>query len=229
VLDVEPARFQPLPEAGGAQLVGDPVLDAAAACIDRKGFDNTSLEEIAIEAGVSRATLYRRFGNRESLFKTLLLARAKPFQKWSTQILLGPGPIGARVETVLTHAILEMQRVGWLDRSLHAGMSPASIRLFKAAHAEGAENGLRPLLEALIGERARAAGVSIPEIIDGTADQMITLASGPEWTEAQLRKRLGFFVMRVLEPSEPPEAQIMSRLARIEASLERLAGGSEKQ
>lgn len=206
---------------GGAQSVGDVVLDAAATCVHRKGFDNTSLEEIASEAGVSRTTLYRRFGSRESLFKALLIARAGPFRAWSATILLGPGTIQARLETVLTQAIAEMQRVGWLDQSLRDGLSPASIRLFKAAHSESARAGMKPLIEALAGDAARQAGISTEDLVGWMADQMIAIASGPLLEEEDLRKRIRFFIMRVLAPSQP-ECDIGARLADIEGKIDHL-------
>jgi AcrR family transcriptional regulator len=208
-------------------LPGDPVLDAAARCIDRKGFDNTSLEEVAAEAGVSRTTLYRRYGNRESLFKALLIARAGPFRAWSRGVLLGSGTVAERIETVLTRAILEMQRVGWLDRTLHAGMSAAAIRLFKASHAHGAEAGLAALLSSTMDQRAAIeARVTVAELIDWTADQMIVLASAPPWDEETLRGRLRYFVMPVLVPRTDCDADAV-RLARIETQLATLIARSE--
>jgi AcrR family transcriptional regulator len=44
------------------------ILQAAVVCIERSGLAQTSLEDVASEAGVSRATLYRWFeGGREQL------------------------------------------------------------------------------------------------------------------------------------------------------------------
>lgn len=214
--------FPPPPPFVEIALPGDPVLDAAARCIDRKGFDNTSLEEVAAEAGVSRTTLYRRYGNRDSLFTALLIARAEPFRLWSRHVYLGPGTVAERVETVLAHAILEMQRVGWLDRTLHTGMSAAAIRVFKASHAHGSDTGLAPLLASMMDQRgASEARVTIAELIDWTADQMIVLASAAPWDEETLRGRLRYFVMPVLAPGAergPP----VDQLARIEARLDAL-------
>jgi AcrR family transcriptional regulator len=223
----KPAGAEPPPIARGAAPIGDPILDAAATCIQRKGFDNTSLEEIAAEAGVSRTTLYRRYGNRELLFKALLIERAKPFRAWSRQILVGPGTVQERIEIVLAHAILEMQRVGWLDRTLHAGMSAAAIRLFKAAHADSAETGLAPLLASLMDERATEAGVTVAELVEWTADQMIVLASAAPWDEKTLRSRLLYFVMPVLAP--PPHVGVgtEARLAGIEQRLDTLIARAE--
>jgi AcrR family transcriptional regulator len=44
------------------------ILEATLACVDRRGLAKTSLEDVATEAGVSRATVYRYFaGGREQL------------------------------------------------------------------------------------------------------------------------------------------------------------------
>lgn len=206
---------------------GDPVLDAAARCIDRKGFDNTSLEEVAVEAGVSRTTLYRRYGNRESLLTALLIARAEPFRAWSSCVYLGSGSVAERIETVLVHAILEIQRVGWLDRTLHTGMSAAAIRVFKASHAHGSETWLAPMLASVMDQRAASeAQVTVAELIEWTADQMIVLASAAPWDEEALRGRLRYFVMPVLAPASVREPGA-DRLARIEARLDTLLARGE--
>jgi AcrR family transcriptional regulator len=44
------------------------ILEAAVACVERSGLAKTSLEDVASEAGLSRATVYRWFeGGREQL------------------------------------------------------------------------------------------------------------------------------------------------------------------
>ncbi|MET0371633.1 MAG: TetR/AcrR family transcriptional regulator [Sphingobium sp.] len=219
--DVQPPYVKPAPRHRPPG--DDPVLDAAARCIDRTGFDNTSLEEIAAEAKVSRTTLYRRYGNRESLFKALLIARAEPFREWARQIYFGTGTVAERIETVLTHAIMDMQRVGWLDRTLSVGMSATAIRLFKVSHAYGSEKTLAPLLSSAMNQKAAAeARVSVAELIDWTADQMIVLGSAAPWDEETLRGRLRYFVMPVLVPGSGFEDDTATRLARIEDKIDRL-------
>ncbi|MCX7619845.1 MAG: TetR/AcrR family transcriptional regulator [Acidimicrobiales bacterium] len=49
------------------------LVDAAEACIDRFGLSKTTLEDVAAEAQVSRATIYRYFGNRDELILEVLL------------------------------------------------------------------------------------------------------------------------------------------------------------
>lgn len=45
----------------------DRILDAAESCLERFGLAKTTVEDVGQAAGVSRATLYRQFGNRDAL------------------------------------------------------------------------------------------------------------------------------------------------------------------
>ncbi|MFC3550280.1 TetR/AcrR family transcriptional regulator [Lysobacter cavernae] len=44
------------------------ILDAAKRMFTRNGFDGTSMDQIAAEAGVSKLTVYSHFGDKDSLF-----------------------------------------------------------------------------------------------------------------------------------------------------------------
>ena len=53
-----------------AATTRDRIMDAVVACIDRRGMSGFALEEVAAEAGVSRATIYRYFdGGRPQLVR----------------------------------------------------------------------------------------------------------------------------------------------------------------
>jgi AcrR family transcriptional regulator len=51
----------------------DLLLDAAEACLEEKGLPGTTMEDIARQAGVSRATVYRYFPGRESVVSGVIL------------------------------------------------------------------------------------------------------------------------------------------------------------
>jgi hypothetical protein len=72
---------------------------------------------------------------------------------------------------------------------------------------------------------ATEARVTVAELIDWTADQMIVLASAPPWDEETLRGRLRYFVMPVLVPRTDCDADAV-RLARIETQLATLIARS---
>ncbi len=55
------------------------ILDAARACYQRQGVAQTSMADVAAEAGIGRATLYRRFATREALMLGLLRQQVEAF------------------------------------------------------------------------------------------------------------------------------------------------------
>jgi AcrR family transcriptional regulator len=60
----------PLPEAGSP---GERILDATVRCVARWGVAKTTVDDVAREARVGRATLYRLFpGGRDALFEAVV-------------------------------------------------------------------------------------------------------------------------------------------------------------
>lgn len=58
----------------------DRLIDATGRCFSRFGVAKTTLEDIASEAGVSRATVYRYFeGGRDEIILGVVLREAKSF------------------------------------------------------------------------------------------------------------------------------------------------------
>ena len=54
------------------ELARDAMIDAAETVFAKNGFGGASMEEIAAEAGFSRAALYTRFGSKEDLLGAVL-------------------------------------------------------------------------------------------------------------------------------------------------------------
>ena len=54
------------------------LIDAAAQIIGEKGFHETSLEQVATRAGMSRGAIYGNFKNREDLFMAVVKQRWEP-------------------------------------------------------------------------------------------------------------------------------------------------------
>jgi AcrR family transcriptional regulator len=58
----------------------DRVLDAARRCVDRWGLSRLTIDDVAAEAGVSRATLYRLFpGGKDVMFDALRVRELQEF------------------------------------------------------------------------------------------------------------------------------------------------------
>jgi AcrR family transcriptional regulator len=66
--------------ASGAQSMEARVLNSAKACVERWGMAKVTIDDIANEAGVSRATLYRMFpGGKDVLFDSLRVRELEDF------------------------------------------------------------------------------------------------------------------------------------------------------
>lgn len=90
-------NYTELPVIGGLTERADAarnrqlILAAAARLFARDGVACTSMDAIAIEAGVGKGTLFRRFGDRASLALALLESSERAFQE---AFIRGPAPLG---------------------------------------------------------------------------------------------------------------------------------------
>src|SRR3954468_16569924 len=51
----------------------DAIVDAAERLFLERGFGSVSMDELALEAGVARRTLYNQFASKEEIFREMLL------------------------------------------------------------------------------------------------------------------------------------------------------------
>ena len=67
------------------------VLEAASRLFECRGVANVSMEAVAAEAGVGKGTLFRRFGDRASLARSVLEEHEIKLQE---ALIRGPAPLG---------------------------------------------------------------------------------------------------------------------------------------
>jgi AcrR family transcriptional regulator len=70
------AATRELPRTSVDNPVADRILDGALACIGRVGLAKTTFDDVAKEAGLSRATVYRYFAGRKPLLAGLVAREA---------------------------------------------------------------------------------------------------------------------------------------------------------
>ena len=83
------------------------ILDAASTLILRDGYDQTTIEHIAREAGVGKGTLYLHWTTREALFAALIL-REKVAMAEDISHRFVRDPEGATLRGILKHAALAL-------------------------------------------------------------------------------------------------------------------------
>lgn len=95
------------PARVGADATRQRVLEAALVCVERQGLAKTSLENVAAEAGLSRATLYRYFpGGRDQVISDTVTWEVRNFLDRIRAATADDHDIEAR----LTHALLAGHR-----------------------------------------------------------------------------------------------------------------------
>lgn len=78
------------------------LVDAAEVCFRRFGVTKTTLEDIASEAGVSRATIYRHVGGRDDLVLAVLLRSADRFyERLEQRVSAASHPVDALLDGVI--------------------------------------------------------------------------------------------------------------------------------
>lgn len=92
---------------GKADATADQVLDAALALFIEFGLRRTTMEDVAQRAGIGRATLYRRFGDKDQLVQAVILRECQQQLALIEQYLRG---IESVVDALLEAFVLAVTR-----------------------------------------------------------------------------------------------------------------------
>lgn len=220
---------------GGEDLI-QRVTAAAALCVDKLGLDAITVDDIAREAGVSRATLYRRFGSREEILAELLRQQARPYVEQAVSLLAQAENLGRRIELGTVYAVMEMPRNRHLKAMFESGILRSNFALIRSVYRQLAEVTLTPVLEAARATGELRPGLELDEVSDWLLREFVLLVRDGPWDEEVLRSRIRHFILPVLigdavvarataAATEP--ASVEERLQRLEGrmiELQRMLG-----
>jgi AcrR family transcriptional regulator len=174
------------------------ILEAAYKAFTQWGYRRTAMEDIAREAGLSRASLYRQFANKDEIFRSLAEGLHDSAVAAAEEALRAPGPVAERVQ-----AALEAKTVRFLE-VLHG--SPHGAELVDESSrlcgelAATSEARVRRLIADALRAAARAGEIDLAASglgAPGAAELLVLstngLKHGAEDVEA-FRKRLDAFV-----------------------------------
>jgi TetR/AcrR family transcriptional regulator, mexJK operon transcriptional repressor len=88
------------PPASEATARIERILDIAAAIFMERGYEGTTMDDIARRAGASKHTLYARYRTKADLFRAVILRRAEAFHSRLSSILTFEKPIELVLEAV---------------------------------------------------------------------------------------------------------------------------------
>ncbi|MEV5751947.1 TetR/AcrR family transcriptional regulator [Actinoallomurus sp. NPDC052308] len=110
------------------------ILDAARRCFGRKGFHQTSMQDVFKESGLSAGAVYRYFKSKEEIVRAIAVENQGLVTALLEEILneetLPPledvvGRFAARVESLLVHdGPLRLAPAGWVEAMHNPALSP---------------------------------------------------------------------------------------------------------
>lgn len=123
--DSSPTR-KGVPKGDKRQRTRERLIDAAAEVIGEKGFERTSLEEVAARAGMTRGAIYGNFKSKDELFIAYLETRWSPVMP-----RFKPGGTFREQMALLGAAVVQSAKA---NRARAAGM--ISFYLYVVTHEE---------------------------------------------------------------------------------------------
>ncbi|GAA4548802.1 helix-turn-helix domain-containing protein [Pseudonocardia xishanensis] len=134
----------------------DALLAAAEECFTRFGVARVSMDEVAAAAGVSRPTLYRHFGDRESLVRAIVFARADRLVERVRRVVDAEQGLADKLVAGMLFVVQIGRGDEFIREMLRTG-SPQGTNPLMAAHAAS-----DAFAEAVWADTLRPAGVDLP-------------------------------------------------------------------
>ncbi len=169
-----------MPQQRHPDVDSDAVLDAAASCYLRFGVAKTTAADIAQAVGISRATLYRRFGSHEAIFLAVLTRESTAMAADADEHLATITDPRERLLEGMMFSIAEIGR-----RPVHAavfGGESVAWAATKAIQIEAlrriGESGVRPLLESSLADGS-VSETDMRDLVDWILRILISYAAVP--------------------------------------------------
>ncbi|MCF2527165.1 TetR/AcrR family transcriptional regulator [Yinghuangia soli] len=157
------------------------ILAAAEDAFTREGYTLASLDTIAVEAGVSKPTIYNHFGGKENLFRTVIAEAAGESRERILSALEDFPADGAELPgrlTAIAHRVVECQAgaKGWALQRLVYAEAARFPDLYDTIRVGGTVQ----IVEALAGRLARLAHSGHLDLDDPVtaAGQFLALVAG---------------------------------------------------
>jgi AcrR family transcriptional regulator len=169
----------PRPERADAARNRRAILQATEVLLQRYQPAQVSVEQVAAEAGVGKATVFHRFGSRAGLMQALMAERAEALRVAATSgpPPLGPGAPAAERLLAFTDGIIDLatRNTGLLTAQDHAAQTSRTAGASRAAH---------PVYEFWHGHVAGLLGAARPDL---DADLLAHILLGVLHTEPVAR------------------------------------------
>ena len=185
------------------------MLDVAAGCYVRLGVSKTTAADIARAAGISRATLYRRFGSHETIFLAVLERESAAMAMAAAAHLTAFADPAERLVESMLYSIREIT-----TRPVHAAIFTGDAAAWAAGRAfrtealrRIGESAVRPLLRPAT-EAGGLTDEQVSDLVDWILRILLSYAAIPgtaTQTDADVRRQLtALFLPGVATALRPP-------------------------
>ncbi len=171
------------------------MLDAAESCLERFGLAKTTIEDVAQAAELSRATVYRQFGNRDGLLLAVAARDAERTASDAELYLQQFDDVGSWIVEGMLFCLREIPKRPVLSQFLAPQEFGAASRLILTSErmlAIGAEM-LRPMFEPARREGLLQRDLELDALMEWVLRILmsyLTVAGPPSRTEEDLRQLL---------------------------------------
>ncbi len=152
--------------ADAARATAVRVLDAAVELFTEKPYEEVSLEEVAGRAHVTKRTVLRRFGSKDSLFRTAMERAARGEMRQRDQAPVGDVP-GAVANVVQSYERWGENRLRLLSQEDRIRIVAEDVEIGRRYHWSWVERTFAPLIVGLKGaarKRRIAALVALTDV-----------------------------------------------------------------
>ncbi len=197
------------------------IVEAAYACVARRGVAKTTIEDVAREAGMSRATVYRAFpGGRDEVINATVAWATLDFFGRLYERIQG----AASLEEVMERGIMFAHRSIVEHEVLQRVMQTEPDKLLPILTVESIRirEGIAAVLSPYLEERGLAAGVDLDDAADFLARMVLSYISAPgRWDlddpDQVARLVRSELLAGVVSPPEPAESGAARRAGEVRA------------
>ncbi len=154
------------------------IVEAAYACVARRGVAKTTIEDVAREAGMSRATVYRTFpGGRDEVINATVAWATLDFFGRLYEHIQGAGSLEEMMERGVMFAYRSIVEHEVLQRVMQT--EPDKLLPILTVESNRIRDGIAVVLAPYLKERGLAPGVDLQDAADFLARMILSYISAP--------------------------------------------------
>jgi len=195
----------------------DRLVRAADLALRRDGVDGVSIDAVAADAGVSRATAFRHLGKRDEMIVAVALLRSRRFARECTLQMSRHVGAFAKLEAAFVYLVREFSNDP-VVRELFAMRSPDDLG--PGTH-EQAVATLGPVVESGRAAEEIRTDISVDQIIDWTVEQLYLAVQQADRSEAAVISRIRTFLAPALGAGgeQVVSGTVRSRIETLESAV----------